>query len=347
MTDFDLDKYLNEVKSRQKQKTTPHAIRASIDTESLFTDRNQEIPLSLYIRSHYHQPRAYTPVRVVHEPQKPYNVEDYYPKCSSVYSSFASSSRHNKENTRLNTSHTPLSKKEWEEIHHTKDSNRNPLISIENRFSRSPSPYYTHDRHLTADFNNNTLLSTKDKHIKSPKTLDVTLLPKTSVSSDDFSSKRTHSLRVCTCILSGSLYLHKIGCKKVEVLVEKGKVRKRFGIVEAVIKIQREYRNYTMRKSLKKSGIQIDLGIFTRKSDGKKKIVSSVLSSYCFADNSGSDRYAGLDSALNTSLSETSSRMNSQKLEFLEKMIINGNMLKGYKIDPDESIDFELSGTFK
>ncbi|OMJ83936.1 hypothetical protein SteCoe_15032 [Stentor coeruleus] len=347
MSEFDIEKFLIEVKTRQKQKIIPRAARASVDTESLFTDRNDQLPFHFYSKSHYYQPRAYTPIRVIHDSSKPYNVEDYFPKNPSTCSSIASSVRHAKENARSHTSCTPLSKKEWEEIHHTKDSNRNPLISIENRFSRSPSPYRTHDRHSTADFNINLVTNTKERQSKSPKTLEVTLLQQNSLSNETFASKLTQSLTVCTCILAGSLYLHKIGCKKVEVLVEKGKVKKRFGIVEAVVKIQREFRKFIMRKSLKKSGIKINLGIFSKVSNEKKNVYSSVLSSYVFAENSGSDRYTGLDSAMNTSLSETSSRMNSQKPEFLEKVLISGNVLKGYKNNPDESIDFDLSGTFK
>ena len=110
------------------------------------------------------------------------------------------------------------------------------------------------------------------------------------------------------------MYLHKIGCKKVEICVKTSLAIKRLSVVEACIKIQREVRKFLSKKQL----------------------------SFCFHDEySESYRY------LKHIGSDFSSKHEFQEVGFLEQILLTSSALKNYREGLGESIDFELSGTFK
>ena len=229
------------------------------------------------------------------------------------------------------------------------------MISIDHRTSRSPSPNQNHERRYTADFNINQKYSELQLSKPDPSNLEVTLQPISSLSSKQLLKNNRQSLRVCTCILAGSLYLHKRNCKKINVLIESELViKKKFSIVEACVFIQREIRKYINKKRNLNTDIfksdKIEFALFADTSNAsckKRQVCSSVLSSYCWNEKYLDERYPELKERTDTSQSDLGSKLNSQRPEFLEQMMINSDVLKNCRNELDESIDFELSGTFK
>lgn len=303
---FDLQTYLKDIKSRQKCRYEKSQTRSSIDTESLFTDRSESCNPSRYPYLKYQDRPVAVKVIEIH---KPYILEDFFPKSYKPCQNYPKSSSQrsnsvlsNKENFSLIQDSSSKSKpRDWENTSFGKISSRNPLTSFDYPSDTSPSPNPVHLRKPTADF------PQPYKPSEKPQNIPLTL---------------------CTCILSGKLYRHLKGCKKVSVIVTKGKVCKKFSVVEACILIQREFRRY-LRKKYNKGKESIDFPFFVDVSRCRpKRVLSSVLDSYSFSKDS--EIFVDLESD-----------------RFMNKMIVPDEILKDFRSDFEESIDFELSNTFK
>ena len=306
---FDLQSYLKDIKSRQNSRYHKSQPRTSIDTESLFTDRSDAFSPSHH--SHLNHINRQVAVKVI-EIQKPYILEDYFPKTYKPTEKFTKSIplrsssvlSHNKENLPGQKPCSRAKAKDWGDDSLEKISSRNPLVSFDYRSDTSPSPNLNHNRRQTADFPQ----PYKPKKREPSQSIPLTL---------------------CTCILSGKLYRHLRGCRKVEVVVIKGKVTKKLSVLEACIKIQRQVRKHfkDRRSALKDS---IDFPFFVDVSKCRpKQFMSSVLESYSFSKDS--------ESLIGDFESD----------RFMDRIIPGQVFLKNFPNESEESIDFELSNTFK
>ena len=302
---FDLQSYLKDIKSRQICRYNKSQNHSSIDTESLFTDRSDTCNPSHYSNLNYlDRPVA---VKVI-EIHKPYIVEDFFPKTYKPPEKYtkhtfqrSSSVLSNKENLPSQKHCSRTKPKDWRDNSLEKISSRNPLVSFDYRSDTSPSPNLNHNRRQTADFPQP--YRPKEKSQSIPLTL-------------------------CTCILSGKLYRHLRGCKKVEVVVTKGKVTKKFSVLEACIRIQRQVRKYlVVRRSTVKDSIDFPFFVDISKCR-PKKFMSSVLESYSFSKDS--------ESIIGDFESD----------RFMDR-IMPGEGFRDFHSEFEESIDFELSNTFK
>ena len=304
---FDIQTYLKDIKSRQRGRYNRTYMRESIDTESLFTDRSEENTILRYSkRKNEERPVA---VKIV-EIRKPYIVEDYFPKAYNSrsiekYSKNSSSNRSsstiaNKENISSLFNSSSNTKKSWDDRSQGKVSSHNPLVSFDYRSSASPSPNPNHRHKPTGDF--------PQPYKAKPKLIQSTLT-------------------LCTCILSGKLYTHTKGCTKVPVTVTHSMPIKKLSIVEACIKIQREFRKY-LKKSRK---LSIDFPFYVDNSKCKsKKVLSSIMESYSFSKDS-----------------ESIFHEIGESDRFLDRVFNPGEVIKDFRSEFEESIDFELSNTFK
>lgn len=318
MQKFDIEKYLKDVRCKQSSRYE-NSLIASIDTEALFTDRNLENIICKFSKSEF----------AIREVQKPYKVEDYFPKPQVLKKvSGLKIMKEEKEN-------------QGDEGSTVKDTFRNPMISIENRTSRSPSPNLTHERRSTADFFQNSL----EVQCKKSGTVHVSRSgPRNSSKITQEKGVNTEkmienleipckTLTLCTCILAGSLFSHKADCKKVQVAI--GRIYKRLSVVEACVKLQRAIREFLKRKKLSSLLLDSDFLLFSTPYK-QKEVQNSVLSLY---DSFFAERYSDFK--------DGTSKLNSEGSEILGKMLITSSILKNCRSDFEDTVDFELSGTFK
>jgi hypothetical protein len=104
---------------------------------------------------------------------------------------------------------------------------------------------------------------------------------------------------------------------------------KRFGIVEACVKIQREFRKFLKKKAKTKESIDFPFFVDISKCR-PKKVLNSIIESYSFSRDSESIFHDIEDSD-----------------RFLDRVFNPGEVVKDFRSEFDESIDFELSNTFK